>query len=123
LIVDDQIRVLTTAEKLLQFLGYETLSATSGEQALDLYREHLNSAQPIDAVLLDMTLPGGLSGREVKSEINKIDGDARIIATSGYFEKEHPVETFLNEGWIGVLPKPYAIDALAATVKRALLQN
>ncbi len=123
LIVDDQVRVLTTAEKLLQFLGYETVSATSGEDAITIYREHMNSSDPIDAVLLDMTLPGGLSGNEVKREIKRVDEDARIIATSGYFEDEHAVESFLNEGWSGVLPKPYAIDALSKTVSRAILHN
>ncbi len=123
LIVDDQARVLTTAEKLLQFLGYETVSATSGEDALTIYREHMNSSYPIDAVLLDMTLPGGLSGNEVKREIKMVDEDARIIATSGYFEDEHAVESFLNAGWSGVLPKPYAIEALSETVSNAILHN
>ncbi len=123
LIVDDQARVLKTAEKLLQFLGYETVSATSGEAALAIYREHMNSISPVDAVLLDMTLPGGLSGDEVKREIKKIDNDARIIATSGYFEDDHAVGSFIQEGWSGVLPKPYAIDALAKTVSNAILSN
>ena len=70
-----------------------------------------------------MTLPGGLSGHEVKREIKRVDGNARIIATSGYFEDEHATQSFLEEGWSGVLPKPYAIDALKKTVTEAILRN
>ena len=121
LVVDDQARVRIAAEKLLQFLGYETIGVDSGEEALDVYFERIDSTDAIDAVLLDLTLPGGLSGKEVMSEIRSVDGNAKIIATSGYFgDCNDAVTAFLNEGWNGVLPKPYTIDDLSETFSVAL---
>ncbi len=120
LVVDDQQNVRKVAEKLLQHLGFETVGVDSGEEALRTYCERLNTSSPIDAVLLDLTLPGGIGGEEVMNEIRKLDEQARIIATSGYFSDESPVSDFLQEGWSGVLAKPYSLDELSETFSDVL---
>lgn len=121
LVVDDEVAVARAVEKLLEHLGYTVRTASTGAEAIELYRYYADSAEPIDAVLLDMTLPGGLSGREVKEEIRSLDQQARVIATSGHFD-ENSVEEFLADDWSAVLPKPFPMEKLSRTVAE-VLQN
>lgn len=119
LVVDDQKDVSKAACAILRHLGYESLCAFDGAEAILQYRELLETHEPIDLVLLDMTLPGGLLGREVCRELHRIDPDVKVIATSGYFD-ENSASTLLGDGFIGVLPKPFSIDQLSAAIEEAL---
>ncbi|MEM1442592.1 MAG: response regulator, partial [Verrucomicrobiota bacterium] len=74
--------------------------------------------EPIDIVLLDMTLPGGLDGHAVLKELRRIDANTVVIATSGYFE-EGPAEALAGSGFDAILAKPYAMDSLAITLNQA----
>lgn len=119
LVVDDQDSVREAAERLLKKIGYDPISAASGQEAVSLYRQYVNTSQPFNAVLLDMTLPGGLSGDEVMAEIQKVDRKARVIATSGYFADD--AETaFRRDGYVGILPKPYAVEKLSEKLAEAI---
>jgi len=119
LVVDDQDDVRLSAERLLERLGYKTYSVGDGQEAVRLYQKQLQGEEPIAAVLLDMTLPGGLSGDEVMEEIRKIDGDARVIATSGWFDDDAE-QRFLIDGYVGILPKPYAVESLSQKLHDAM---
>ncbi|MDA7597849.1 ATP-binding protein [bacterium] len=119
LVVDDTDSVREAAVQLLAHLGYDTVSASNGQQAVQMYCDSALSTEPINAVLLDMTLPGGLSGKEVMAEIRKFDDYARVIATSGYFDDDAE-ELLTNDGWAGVLPKPYAVEDLSSTLAKAM---
>lgn len=118
LVVDDQDSVREAAERLLERIGYEPVSASSGQEAIALYRQYANTSEPISAVLLDMTLPGGLSGDEVMTELRKMDRNARVIATSGFFSDDAEA-TFRRDGYVGVLPKPYAVERLSVKLAEA----
>lgn len=119
LVVDDQDSVRQAAQRLLEKLGYRTIAAADGQQAIDLYRQHAHTEDPVSAVLLDMTLPGGLDGEEVKEEICRMDGAARVIATSGWFDDGIEGQ-LMAQGYVGVLPKPYAVEKLSQTMHEAL---
>ncbi|NLT72155.1 MAG: response regulator [Verrucomicrobiaceae bacterium] len=119
LVVEDQADVARAACGLLKHLGYENLHSANGEEAIARYREHLDSDEAIDVVLLDMTLPGGLSGMEVAKEIHRIDPLARIIATSGYFE-EGDLAKGLNGNFAAILPKPYSMRSLSEAMDAAM---
>ena len=119
LVVDDQDSVRQAAQRLLEKLGYRTIAAANGQQAIDLYRQHARTEDPVSAVLLDMTLPGGLDGNEVKDEIRRMDGSARVIATSGWFD-DRAEHQLMDQGYVGVLPKPYAVEELSQTMHKAL---
>ncbi len=121
LIVEDQPGVLKATQGILGHLGHETLSALNGEDAISTYRRHLDSAEPIDVVLLDMTLPGGLNGLDVLRELKKADPDVLVIATSGYFDDE-PGDTYANEGFTGLLAKPFSMNDLSISIGEALGQ-
>lgn len=118
LVVEDQPGVARSTMSILKQLGYESHLARSGEEAISIYRERLHSLEPIDVVLLDMTLPGGLSGLDVAHELRRIDAEPLIIATSGYFEEGFE---FPGEGeFAAILPKPYGVESLSEALEQAV---
>lgn len=118
LVVEDQIDVARATRSLLKHLGYDTLHTLNGEEAISVYREHLDSPEPIDVVLLDMTLPGGLSGMDVARELRRLDPGARIVATSGYFEGGKLDQNDMND-FTGLLPKPFSMLSLSEVMEGA----
>ena len=84
-----------------------------------MYAMRMHMGRPISAVLMDMTLPGGMSGDEAVQEIRRLDPSARTVATSGYFE-EGTVEQLLGQGYVGILPKPYTAETLSKVMAAAL---
>ncbi len=119
LVVDDQDGVRHVAVSILQALGYDVVSALSGEEALQMYAMRMHMGKPISAVLMDMTLPGGMSGDETVQEIRRLDPSVRPVATSGYFE-DGATEQLMGRGYVGVLPKPYTAEKLSKVMAAAL---
>lgn len=119
LIVEDDPRVAKATGGILKYAGFSSVHASSGEEAVTMFREHQDSHEPIDVALIDMTLPNGLDGREVLSELQKFDPDLRAVATSGYFEGEGEAEV-LSCGFKSTLPKPYAMEELSRSIEEAL---
>jgi len=122
LVVEDQPDIARATCGLVQHLGYTTVQAADGTEAIRLYRQALDTAESIDLVLLDMTLPGGLHGDEVARELRRLDPDARLIATSGYFGSD-PAARVHGKEFLGSLPKPYSLKDLAASFDNALRQS
>lgn len=107
LIADDEETVRAITSKCLEKLGFETLLARDGREALDLFRaDHAN----ITAVLLDLTMPA-LSGEEVFREIRLIDPAIPVVLMSGFTE-EDAVSRFVGRGLAGFLQKPFRFDDL-----------
>lgn len=119
LVVEDQQGVARATRRMLEFLGHRAVVAGTGESAIQEYLQALHADEPIDLILLDMTLPGGLDGNDVLSEIRRADPTATIIATSGYFE-DGPAGALADSGFDAILAKPYAMDSLAITLSQAL---
>jgi len=118
LVVEDQPGVARSTAGILKQFGYDCLLAHDGGDALSMYRERLDSHEPVEVVLLDMTLPGGLSGLDVAREIHRMDPFAKIVATSGYFEEGMSIP---GEGqFAGVLPKPYGMEELSEAIGAAI---
>ncbi|MEZ5326832.1 MAG: ATP-binding protein [Verrucomicrobiales bacterium] len=120
LVIDDQPGVRSVACALIQSLGFESASAPSGEEGVRLYREAMMENDPFSAVLLDMTLPGGISGDETMLELRRIDPVARIIASSGALEHDEEIDLCAG-GYTGVLPKPYSSEELKESLYEALI--
>ena len=119
LVVDDLLQVRTVSEALLSTLGYEVLLAESGEEALSIYKRRALEGKPVNLVLMDMTLPGGMCGQDSTREILRHDPFAKVVATSGYFD-DSDTEHFTELGFAGVVSKPYDLERLSAVVHRAL---
>ena len=119
LVVDDQNSIRTVAAAIISKLGYDAISARSGEEAVEIYRDRMRLGQPVSVVLLDMTLPGGMSGMDTLEELLAIDPDVRTIASSGYFD-EDALASHRERGYVGVLPKPYTVERLSKAVHDAI---
>ncbi|RCK81204.1 MAG: PAS/PAC sensor hybrid histidine kinase [Candidatus Ozemobacter sibiricus] len=119
LVMDDEPSVREICLAILQTDGYRVDGAAHGEEAIALFREAWQSGHPYRLVILDLTVPGGMSGRETLSELRKIDPDLVALASSGY--AEDPIMANPTQfGFAGRLAKPYLRDDLLAVVRQVL---
>jgi PAS domain S-box-containing protein len=115
LLMDDEASILQLGRKVLEATGYSVEVAADGAEALKAYRRAHKAKKPFDAVILDLTVPGGMGGVETVREILKLDPSARVLVSSGY--SNDPVMTdYRQYGFAGVLTKPYN----TAEITRAL---
>lgn len=122
LIMDDENIVRDVAGEMLNFLGYTKKSAKDGEQAIAMYQEALSKGEPFDAVLMDLTIPGGIGGEETMARLIEIDPQAIGVASSGY-ANDPIMANFTDYGFSAVLPKPYEMDEMRTTMAHALSHN
>ncbi|MFD2300526.1 response regulator [Paracidovorax citrulli] len=115
LVVDDEPAVRSTVAESLREQGYRVLEAEDGPSALEMLRE----AGPLDLLLTDVGLPGGMNGRQVADAGRVLRPGLPVLFITGYAEQAVIGERDLDPG-MGVLTKPFALDMLAARVASAL---
>ncbi len=118
LIVDDESVVRETAKMMLEKLGYTTLKAVDGKQALEMYQQH---REEIDMVLLDMVMPV-MDGTECFYKLKEINPKIKVVISSG-FVRDADLSTLLEDGLIDFIRKPFSIEQLARAVAMALQHN
>ena len=121
LIVDDEQAMQLLASAIIKKLGYSPAAASSGEEAVEMYRQACNEGQRYDVVVMDLALPGGISGLEATLAIKQIDGGAKVIVSSGYLE-QNARNAALEHGFAGILPKPYTAERLASELRWVMKQ-
>jgi CheY-like chemotaxis protein len=112
LLLDDQPAVRDFMKSLLTELGLKVDTAESGKETMLKYEEGVRTKHPYDLLLLDLTIPGGIGGKEVITQIRAIDEDVKSIAYSGYADDpviSDPKRFGFNES----LSKPVNINKLA----------
>jgi PAS domain S-box-containing protein len=119
LFMDDEAPILKMAEKLMTRLGLEFASASDGEEAIKRYRAAKESGRPFDLVVMDLTIPGGMGGKEAISILREIDPGVRAIVSSGY-SSDLAMADFRKHGFRGMVAKPYDITELASVVRDVL---
>lgn len=119
LIVDDEQAMQLLASTIVEKLGYDSTTSSSGEEAVEAYRKAFEENRPFSAVVMDLALPGGISGLEATIAIKQIDSSARVIVSSGYLE-QNARSAALEHGFAGILPKPYTADRLASELRYVL---
>ena len=115
LLVDDEVKIIEVAKPMLEFLGYQVISAQSGEYAVDVFRQ---KADEIDLVILDLIMPG-MDGGKVFNRIREIRPAMRVILSSGY-AISGPAEKIMQRGCSGFIQKPYNISELSQIVRKIL---
>jgi two-component system, chemotaxis family, CheB/CheR fusion protein len=119
LVMDDQDAVRETVGALLRSLGCEVCLVRDGAEALSMFREELVAGRRFDAVLLDLTVPGGVSGKNVVSALGKLDARTALVAMSGY--ADDPIIARPRDfGFVDSIAKPMTGAELAATLGRAI---
>jgi CheY-like chemotaxis protein len=119
LVMDDEPDILNYLHTALTQLGFEVEQAPNGEDALRRYREASESGRPFGAVILDLTVAGGMGGRETIERLLKSDPQARAIVSSGY-ANDPLLSEFGKYGFQGAVAKPYEVKELAEALRRIL---
>ena len=119
LVLEDEEIVARAAERMLAELGYTFELTTDGRQTLQRYAEEKAAGRPFAAVIMDLTMPGGMGGREAGAELRRLDPGAVIIVSSGYSDEPVMAE-YKAFGFDAVLPKPYRFEELAETLTQLL---
>jgi len=116
LVMDDEELVRDLVKRGLEKNGISVDVASDGEEAVQNYRKALESGSPYNAVLLDLTVPGGMGGVEAARMILKIHPEANLIVSSGYSD-DIVLSEYTKYGFKACLPKPYTIQKLIKTVE------
>jgi signal transduction histidine kinase/ActR/RegA family two-component response regulator len=115
LLMDDDELVRDMAKAMIQTLGYEVKLATRGEEALEIYRKAKEMNLPFQAVILDLTIPGGKGGKQTIQELLAYDRNVRAIVSSGY-SNDPVLANYQEFGFKGCVAKPYRIQDLSKTL-------
>jgi two-component system, cell cycle sensor histidine kinase and response regulator CckA len=119
LVMDDEEQVLAVVGRYLAFCGYEAQLTRDVEQLLVAFRQARREGRPFDAVIVDLTVPGGLGGREALARLRELDPDVRVVVSSGY--SDDPVMAdFRAHGFRGMLVKPYEVTDLDNLLRSVL---
>ncbi|MDD3147518.1 MAG: PAS domain S-box protein [Candidatus Riflebacteria bacterium] len=119
LIMDDEESIRNTVGSILESFGYSVVSASSGNEVIDLFQNGFLTMKGVSAMLFDLTIPGGMGGRETLEAIRKLGCEAPAFVMSGYADNVlmlHPQEA----GFMASIRKPFTISDLAAVLNRFL---
>ena len=111
--------MLDVAGEMLRRLGYTVAFARDGEEAVARYREALSSSDPFSAVILDLTVSGGMGGEEAQTKLRELHPEVKSIVSSGY-SQDPVMRCYEDSGFLGAVAKPYKIHELAETVSRVV---
>lgn len=115
LIVDDEDVVRVTLEELFSDVGYKSLAAADGKEAVAIYKDN---QEEIDLVLLDLIMPRQ-DGKDTFRELKSINPSVRVVVSSGY-SSEANIDHLRKEGVAAFIAKPYRSDALLGTIRKVL---
>lgn len=118
LVVDDEIAILSVAQKMLERFGYRVLTASNGTEAVSIYKERQHE---IAVVMTDMAMPV-MDGPAAIIALKAINPKVRIIGTSG-LDNLDGVSTAKDAGVAFFIPKPYTTEVLLQTLQKALLEK
>ncbi|MDH3394276.1 MAG: ATP-binding protein, partial [Desulfobulbaceae bacterium] len=119
LIMDDEEMIRDLSKNIFTYLGFEVVLAEDGETAIEKYRQSLDDKNEIDLIIMDLTIPGGMGGKEAVKKILELNPDARVVVSSGY-SNDPILAHYQDFGFQAVLVKPYDLKDLTKTVNDLL---
>lgn len=111
LVMDDEEMIRNIAATMLTHLGYQVTTCASGEETINLYIAAMERGNPFVAVIMDLTIPGGLGGRKTAEKILSLFPQANLIVSSGY-SNDPIIAHYQRYGFRGAIAKPYSIDEI-----------
>lgn len=119
LVMDDSDIIIEVVDVMLRRLEYEPVFAKDGASAIEIYKKSMEGNQQFDAVIMDLTIPGGLGGKEAIKEVLAINPDARVIVSSGYAD-DPIMSNYREHGFRDVIAKPFELYDLGIVLHRVL---
>lgn len=119
LVMDDEKLVRDVAGEMLRFLGYQVIFARDGGEALELCKVAMDAGEPFDVVIMDLTVPGAMGGKEAVKKLKEIDVRVKAIVSSGY-SNSPVVSEFRAYGFSGVVGKPYRLEDLSQVLAKVM---
>ncbi|MCS6858937.1 MAG: PAS domain S-box protein [Abditibacteriales bacterium] len=119
LVMDDEEVIRDITREVLTRMGYEAEFAREGMEAVEMYRQAQAKGQVFDAVIMDLTVPGGMGGKEATRQLLEIDPHAKVIVSSGY-SNDPIMANYEAYGFCGVVAKPYKVKDLVATLQSVI---
>jgi len=119
LLIDDEEMIRKSAGELIRRLGYEVVVVDGSLAGIERYEEAKKGGRPFDAVILDLTIPGDLGGKDAARRLLAADSDARVIASSGY-SNDPVMAAFKEYGFCGVITKPYEMNELSEVLQKVI---
>jgi PAS domain S-box-containing protein len=121
LVMDDEETIRDMLSNALSTAGFEVELASDGKEAIERYEKAMELGQPFDAVIMDLTIPGGMGGKEAIKKLIEIDPDVKAIVSSGY-STDPIMADFRKYGFSAVMTKPYSVGEMERTLHRILVR-
>ncbi|MBN1760117.1 MAG: PAS domain S-box protein [Chitinispirillaceae bacterium] len=119
IVADDEEVIRDSTQIMLESMGYTVICTADGKDALSNFHERRRNGQTITAMVLDLTIPGGMGGIETAKEIRTVDKDLPLFVASGY--ADDPVMANPdNFGFTGSISKPFRRSDLSRILDRYL---
>jgi PAS domain S-box-containing protein len=122
LFMDDEGPIVKMAEKLIRRMGLDFEAVGDGNAAIERYRLAKESGHPFDLVVMDLTIPGGMGGKEAIWILREYDPNVKAIVSSGY-SSDLAMADFRKHGFRGMVAKPYDISELSAVIRSVLAEK
>jgi CheY-like chemotaxis protein len=122
LIMEDEEIVRDALGRMLERVGYRVGLAGDGRGALRLYREAKESGEPFDVVIMDLTIPAGIGGKEAITELLQYDPEAKAIVASGY-SNDPVMVNYSAYGFKNCLAKPFDLNDLHRKIQEVMGKN
>lgn len=119
LLMDDEVYITELISEMLRELSFQVETANNGSEALMLFEQARKTGQPFDVVIMDLTVPGQMGGRETISHLLEIDPKVKAIVSSGY-SNDPIMADCKSYGFSGVVTKPYKIEELCQEINKVL---
>ena len=119
LVMDDEAMIRELTGNMLRYLGYAADFAEAGQEAVKKYQAALDASRPYDAVILDLTIKGGMGGQETIRKLQKIDPTVKAIVSSGYSDSP-VIANYQQYGFCEVVAKPYEMVEFSQKLYRVI---
>ncbi len=115
LVMDDEEMIRSIAHEMLTHLGFHVVLAKDGAESIDFYKKEMETDTPFDFVIMDLTVPGGMGGKEAIKKILQIEPKAKVIVSSGY-SNDPIIANFMDYGFSGAIVKPFQLKNLQEVI-------
>ena len=117
--MDDEDILREVVTEMLVYLGYKVTCAAEGQEAIELYNKGKKSGNPFDAVIMDLTIPGGMGGKETIQKLIQIDPNVKAVVASGY-SNDPVMARYKDFRFKDIIVKPFSIEELGRVLQNLI---